>query len=114
MLHRLSLSLIHRAHTHTHTGTSTHVTSLSNIILNSSLLKCFATLLNRNIAVVNMHRLVRLLGLLVRHATLLPSSDTRSVLRQIVSSHKISRHDSVKVRRATVALLGELIFFTCA
>ena len=34
------------------------------------------------------------------------------MLRQIVSSHKISRHDSVKVRRATVALLGELIF-TC-
>jgi len=93
--------------------TSVHVTSFANIVLNSSLLTCFDSLLNRNMAVVNTHRLVRLLGLLVRHATLLPSVDTRSTLRRIISSHKILRHESVKVRRATVALLGELVFFTC-
>eukprot|EP00300_Choanocystis_sp_HF-7_P014630 c18754_g1_i1.p1 GENE.c18754_g1_i1~~c18754_g1_i1.p1 ORF type:complete len:1181 (+),score=179.46 c18754_g1_i1:348-3545(+) len=82
---------------------------LSNCLLTPEFLKSFLKILNRNGPSKLKLRTCALLGLLVRHATLInPQTDALNIVPALMH---LAGHSNVYLRRKAVSALGELLFY---
>ena len=88
-----------------------HTASIANVIINSSFLALLLKMIRRFKSSTLRAVIVTLLGLLVRHATLIvpdEGGEKNGVLAVLV---ELTSDDAVALRRRAVACVGELLFY---
>ena len=88
-----------------------HVARVANIVINSSFLSLLLRMIRRFKSSTLRTVIVTLLGLLVRHATIIVPDEAGAKDGIVVTLSDLTQEASAPLRRRAVAALGELLFY---